>query len=231
MNDQQFPPTDPNDDIDLTTTAEFAELAAVARKLSEEDRAVAAAPESIWDGIAAQLSGPSDAAIADPVESVDPVVDRSAVVVDFAEAKKNRRPFVFAGGAVAAVAAAIVAVLFVTATETDDTIVVASTTLADLDGVSELGTATLVERDGGFELDVDLLGAAPAAGDGVLEIWVIDPDVEGMHSLGTIDGDGTFELPDGIDPSGFPIVDVSVEPLDGDATHSGNSVIRGTLDI
>ena len=43
-------------------------------------------------------------------------------------------------------------------------------------------------------------------------------------------GTQTFELPADLDLGEFPIVDVSVEPLDGDPTHSGVSVARGELE-
>lgn len=88
----------------------------------------------------------------------------------------------------------------------------------------------LLQSDGGYELDVDL-SALPDPGDGVLEIWIIDEQVDGMFSLGIVDGDGRFVLPPGVDPANFPIVDISVEPLDGDPTHSGQSVLRGVLDL
>lgn len=90
--------------------------------------------------------------------------------------------------------------------------------------------AELLLSDDGYELDIDL-SAIPDPGDALLEIWIIDTEVEGMFSLGTVDGDGRFELPPGIDPADFPIVDISVEPIDGDPTHSGQSVLRGILEL
>jgi hypothetical protein len=43
-------------------------------------------------------------------------------------------------------------------------------------------------------------------------------------------GTQEFELPADLDLEQFPIVDVSVEPLDGVPTHSGVSVARGELE-
>ena len=52
-----------------------------------------------------------------------------------------------------------------------------------------------------------------------------------MVPLGVLrPGEQTLELPSGLDLGEFPIVDVSVEPLDGDPTHSGVSVARGVLE-
>ena len=36
-------------------------------------------------------------------------------------------------------------------------------------------------------------------------------------------------LPAQVDVGEFPVVDVSIEPADGDPAHSGDSVVRGTL--
>lgn len=92
------------------------------------------------------------------------------------------------------------------------------------------GTADVVVRgDGSRVLQVDL--DAPALEDAYYEVWVIDRSVQGMLPLGVVTpGTQTVELPDGLDLSEYPLVDVSVEPLDGDPTHSGVSVARGDLD-
>jgi anti-sigma-K factor RskA len=72
---------------------------------------------------------------------------------------------------------------------------------------------------------------APALDGEYYEVWLIDPDVVGMVPLGVVrPGSQTVELPADLDIGDFPIVDVSVEPLDGDPTHSGVSVARGVLE-
>ena len=58
---------------------------------------------------------------------------------------------------------------------------------------------------------------------------MIDPEVSQLVSLGPLREDGLYDLPAGLDPEAFPIVDVSVEPIDGDPTHSGDSLLRGQL--
>ena len=69
------------------------------------------------------------------------------------------------------------------------------------------------------------------AGDGYLELWLIDPTVSRLVSLGPLRADGIYDVPAGVDPAQFPIVDVSVEPVDGNPTHSGDSVLRGQLTL
>ncbi len=54
----------------------------------------------------------------------------------------------------------------------------------------------------------------------------------GLVSLGVLDGtEGRFDVPDGLDLAEFPVVDVSEEHFDGDPSHSGDSVVRGPLDV
>jgi hypothetical protein len=54
--------------------------------------------------------------------------------------------------------------------------------------------------------------------------------VSGLIPLGVVRaGTEEFELPPGVDIGEYPVVDVSVEPLDGDPAHSGRSVLRGTI--
>lgn len=110
----------------------------------------------------------------------------------------------------------------------DPTSVLASSDLEAL-GERGQGRAELVDHAGNLELRVELADLDP--GDGFLEVWMIDPTVTGLVSLGPVRSDGTYVLPPGFDPADFPIVDVSVEPIDGDPTHSGASVLRGQLEI
>ncbi len=90
-----------------------------------------------------------------------------------------------------------------------------------------LGTAELTDRT----LSVDLEGLEPLDG-ADYELWLLDlegGELEDLVSLGLVNEDGTFTVPEGIDLSEFSVVDVSVEPQDGDDTHSGNSILRGPL--
>ncbi|MEU4690699.1 anti-sigma factor [Actinoplanes sp. NPDC023714] len=69
---------------------------------------------------------------------------------------------------------------------------------------------------------------------GFHEVWLLDPDDPAkMVALGSLAADGTeaaLPLPAGTDLNRFRLVDVSDEPHDGDATHSGRSLLRGTLE-
>ena len=112
----------------------------------------------------------------------------------------------------------------------DDAEPVAAVALDALTDEPASGRAEVVVReDGTRALRVDL--DAPALDDEHYELWVIEPGVVDMVPLDVLrPGTQTFELPSGLDLADFPIVDVSVEPLDGDPTHSGVSVARGVLE-
>jgi anti-sigma-K factor RskA len=67
--------------------------------------------------------------------------------------------------------------------------------------------------------------------DGFHEVWLINLDGTRMVALGVLaEGDtGEFDVPRGLLDEGYRIVDISVEPDDGDPTHSGVSLARGEL--
>jgi hypothetical protein len=48
--------------------------------------------------------------------------------------------------------------------------------------------------------------------------------------LGTIAGEGAHQLSEDADLEATPVVDISLEPDDGDPAHSGVSVVRGRLE-
>jgi hypothetical protein len=106
--------------------------------------------------------------------------------------------------------------------------VVAQTALDPLAADDASGRAEVRESDGSRSLQVDL--DAPDLDDGYYEVWVMQPDAVRMVPVGVVHrGDTVLPLPDGIDLGAYPVVDVSVEPMDGDPTHSGLSVARGSL--
>jgi hypothetical protein len=69
--------------------------------------------------------------------------------------------------------------------------------------------------------------------DADLELWLIEADADGeivdIAPISLVSGAGAYEVPSSIDVSAFRIVDISIEPRDGDDTHSGRSILRGNL--
>jgi anti-sigma-K factor RskA len=188
-------------------------LGDVARSLREDDYDLPAPPPGVWSAISDRAGASADRPTA--VEPLRPPPSRQSRWL------------------VLAAAAAVVAVLlglgaFVAARDSGPE-VLASTVLEPLTGAEGPGEARLVESDGGRQLDVSFDGALPAADGGYYEVWLIDRQVDRMVSLGPVRADGTYDVPAGVDVEEFPVVDVSAEPADGNPTHSGASVLRGTL--
>jgi hypothetical protein len=167
-------------------------------------------PPRVWDAIAAATGV---AATPEPV--LAPVVQL-----------RPRRTRWLAAAAAAAVVAGLTGA--VALTRDGGGAVVAQTTLDPLDDDASSGSAEVRERDGVRSLEVDL--DAPSLGEGYYEVWLLRPDVTGLVPLGVVhQGTNVVPLPTGLDLGSYPVVDVSIEPLDGDPAHSGVSVARGSL--
>lgn len=91
------------------------------------------------------------------------------------------------------------------------------------------GEAVVVELpDGERQLEVHL--SASDGSQGYREVWLITADASALVSLGVLQGsDGVFTVPADVDLEDFVLVDISLEPEDGDPTHSGDSIVRGEL--
>ena len=113
--------------------------------------------------------------------------------------------------------------------------VIAQAQLDALPGWTASGSALVEEdTDGRREVVVDLADDADdgddAGGGGLREVWLLTADATGLVSVGLLDGaTGRFSIPAGVDLAEFSVVDVSAEPADGNPAHSGDSIVRGTL--
>jgi len=107
--------------------------------------------------------------------------------------------------------------------------VVAATDLTALDSDADRGVASAVRSDDTLTLRVRARELGDE--DGFHEVWLINVDGTRMVALGVLaEGDtGEFQVPQGLIDEGYRIVDISVEPDDGDPTHSGVSLARGEL--
>ena len=194
--------------------AEIQELTAIARSLRTDDFQLDPVPDDVWAGIADTIRAEAG----------------TNVIAPPAHSQASTRWFQRSKTMMAVAAAAVIAVVAVAVFSTrggDDTTVVA---VSDLDSLADgfAGSAELEQTDDGYRIDLDL-AALPDA-DGYYELWLIKSLETGeMQSLGFIDGSGEVALPPGLDPAEYATVDISIEPLDGIPTHSGNSVLRGTL--
>jgi hypothetical protein len=150
-------------------------------------------------------------------------------VASIGAARQRRRAPAWVLAAAAAVVVLVVGAVSLALTGGgDEKTVVAAARLEPL-AAAEPATAELVEADGHLQLDLPLSTADLPSTNGFYEVWLIDTDVQRLISLGPVRPDASYAVPGDIDYRDFPIIDVSVEPPDGDPTHSGESILRGTL--
>ena len=207
-----------------------------ARSVQPDDYPVVP-PPSVWDAVVAELGLGQSAA--DPPSGPgsdlgsDPDSASASKVVPLPATARGRRQ-----SALLAVAAGVVGLLIgigVTAVVTsgdDDLPVVASTDLTVLADDSSGGDAEVLRDGEGRVLELDVPTLSPDS-KGFYEVWLLDKDAKRLVSIGLLDlsqgSRARFPIPDDVDLATYPVVDVSVEPADGNPAHSGDSVVRGTL--
>jgi Anti-sigma-K factor rskA, C-terminal len=203
---------------------ELADIEALLRELDPNDLDLMEPPADVWASISTAVAAESTA----PVVSLD-------------ERRNRRRSFLsVAAAAVAVVGLGGVALVSMQDDGDDD---VVATAVLEFDPVSfdPLGNGTsaevsLVDDDAGPAIVVDEASLPDDIGtDADLEFWLIAADETGavvdLVSLGEYEPgtDAPLVVPDGYDPSVYSVVDISIEPRDGDPTHSGRSILRGQL--
>lgn len=210
---------------ELESLGAVAEVARRTRGLDE----LPAPPQRVWDAIVEELS-PGGAEIA-----VLPSAPRAP------RTQRGRRPRWLAPAA-AAVAAAAAAVLGTVLVVRQPEPALPSCTgqrveLGALPGTpSQVHGSVCLADAGERSLRVEAVGM-PTPNDAVYTVWLIDPsslsDPDGirLQALGNMGElpDADFPVPGTIDLSTYSVVDISREPNDGDAAHSGDSLLRGQL--
>ncbi|WP_091374102.1 anti-sigma factor [Geodermatophilus sp. DSM 45219] len=207
-------------------------------------RAAVPPPPQVWAAIAAATgvttaprpevvaASAAPAAGSPPPAAAPPPPSPAAAPAPVVPLRTRRSRLLLAAAASLVVGVGIGAGAVALGTGDDDGgLAVAAAALDPLAGSGATGEARVLERgDGSLVLEVDLSAADP--GSGFYEVWLLDEEVESLVSLGVVRGGGevALTLPDGLDLGEYPVVDVSVEPLDGDPGHSGVSVARGTLE-
>jgi Anti-sigma-K factor rskA len=214
--------------------AEVASLAAtvaVARTARPTDAPVPPAP-AVWDRVRAELGLADDGRAGDAPRTAPaaPTAD-DRPLAPVVPLRRRVGPWIAAAAACGVVVGGAGVAWWVARDEgTPPADVLAETALDPLPGWDASGDARVeVAADGARTLVVTLDG--DGTDDGYHEVWLIDRDVTRLVSLGVLTGtEGRFTVPPSLDLGEFPVVDVSDEPLDGDPSHSGDSIIRGVLD-
>jgi anti-sigma-K factor RskA len=181
--------------------------------------------EAMWQSIQVQLATQTPAtteAAAEPAPSSPTVTELP---------RRTPRPRSWLLVAAAAVVGLIIGVGVTTVAVRDRVEVTSSAALEALPGQTGQGTAELVSDQGRPELRVQI--DAPLTPDRYREVWLINTDGQRMYTLGVLPDDGraSYPLPPELagQLQGFTIVDVSIEPYDGNPAHSRESQVRGTL--
>lgn len=173
-------------------------------------------PAHVWTAIAGELS-----------------LDQDQTVTPIMHARRARRWWTsLAAAAAVGIVGGVGATLAVQqfGDESGDE-VVARAELEPLPTWDATGDAeVIVQPDGSRQLRVDMELASDQP-DGFREVWLLTPDVSRMVSLGELDGDtGTVPIPSWVDLDDYAVVDISLEPFDGQPAHSGDSIVRGPLE-
>ena len=202
--------------------AEVDQLRAVvtsARSVTADDRPEVP-PGRVWDAVAAELALGRD-------RSAEPGTSPDAAVVPLARPPRRTALLVAAAALVGLLVGSVVTGLVVSGDDDGDG-VVATAELAALPAHQGTGAAEVVGSGDRRVLRLDVTGLT--TGDGFYEVWLLDAAGKRLVSLGLLDGStASFPLPPQVDVADFPVVDVSLEPADGNPAHSGDSVVRGTL--
>ena len=228
---------------------QFAHLLDVGSTLEPDDFERFDPPADLWDSIAARLDEPvaadvidlsqrRDATVGEPDdEDIGPLtrqlaaIDPDHVVSEDSlrhldEPQGRRRVMVSLAAAAVLVVIGAIGVGLV-AQNDNRAEVVASTTLDVLEG-SASATAQVVRVGDEDRLVVTAQNMEPAPPGTHYELWLVDPDVTDPRSLGPMTGTTEVTVPDSIDLSEYPVVDISLQQ-DGMVAHSGLSLLRGTL--
>lgn len=194
------------------------EIEALLSELDADDLTAIAPPADVWAGIERQLA------------------DQPAPVVELSRRRAWSAPTLL--GIAAALVLIVVGAAVVVNRSSDETVVATADLVHDADAFDPLGagataTARLVERDDGFAIVLDETDLPAVDEDADLELWLIEADADGtivdVAPVSLVSGAGSFEVPSTLDVSTHRIVDISIEPRDGDDAHSGRSILRGTL--
>ena len=223
---------------EVAEMAALAHLTALFADTDLDELVIEQPPADLWASIAAAISQDEDKHLgqqAHEPQPHEPLAGSADNVVSLATGRS--RPERMLGRRLLAAAAVVLLVALVGVgllQREDSETLVASVALSpeglDAAGAGLSGSADVLTVDDGYEVAVQVSDLAPLD-DGYYELWIIDPEVSGMHSLGSVTADGRYVVPNGVRVEDFPIVDISIEHPDGDPTHSGQSVLRGKLNF
>jgi Anti-sigma-K factor rskA len=219
-----------------TCQAELDELRAVVntgRSVTADDQPVAP-PDRVWDRISEELGLSADGGEHPPLTALPPPQTEGPQPQPVPGSWMRRRTAVLLAAAAAILGLAVgsgLALLLGDDQRPPGTgQVIAQASLQPLPAKQARGEATVSGSRATRALQVRVTGLP--AESGFYEVWLLNREANKLISVGVLDGErGTFPLPPAVNLSEYPVVDVSLEPFDGDPAHSKNSFVRGTLTV
>ena len=206
---------------------ELAQLSRIAELSRQPEELVPVPADAIWRSVQGQLASQEPAPARTEVAAEPPPTPPSVRELP----RRTPRPRSWFLAAAAAAVGLIIGIGVTTVAVRDRVEVTSTTALEALPGHTGQGTAEIVRDQGRPELKVQI--DAPLTPDRYREVWLINTDGQRMYPIGVLpdDGKATYPLPPALAEQlqGFTIVDVSIEPYDGNPAHSRESQVRGTL--
>jgi len=179
-------------------------------------------PADLWDRINVATD---DAEL--PLSDIPTVIGvEPTTVVPLRQRPRSMSRRILAAAAAVLLVAAIAAIVVVRS-DSPTTQLVSSASLAPLEG-SATANARVIRVDGKLRLELTTHNMAPAPEGEYYELWLMNRANTIPNSLGAMTGDVTVTIPDDVDVTEYPVVDISLEALDS-PDYSGHSVLRGTL--
>lgn len=217
-------------------------IADAIRSMADDQGRLASPPDNLWGRIERAIDDPADTdtgpALRPPPDDLweriaeDVRVDGGPTITATRRARRQRR-LVALAAAVLVVMALAASALLVDRGSTGSTELVARASLsgAGLDpGGDSTGSAELLEGSAGWKVAIQAEDLPELPDGSYYEAWLLGAGPEQVQSLGALEGDGRFAVPEGLAIDDFPLVDVSIEPIDGNPAHSSKSVLRGELE-
>jgi hypothetical protein len=232
-----------------TCQAELDELRAVVntgRSITAEDHPVAP-PDRVWDRISEELGLSAEGGEHPPLTALPPLepdrpqpqpqpaAERQAEVTPLPGSWMRRRTAALLAAAAAILGLTVGGGLALLLGDDGQRSpgtgqVIAQASLQPLPAKQAAGEATVSGSGAIRTLQVQVTGLPTEPG--FYEVWLLNREANKLISVGVLDAErGTFPLPPAVNLSEYPVVDVSLEPFDGDPAHSKNSFVRGTLTV
>lgn len=200
---------------------QLAAVVSAGRSIAASDYPIAP-PARVWDRISAEAHSPATDAGAGNNNVV-------AIGSHRGQARRSRWLLLVAAAAVIGLVLGSLGTVLLTKTTSQQA--AASFKLTPVSVASARGTAYLTPSGSAQRSITVQVSGLPVPAGGYYEVWLMNASPVRFVALGVLDVHhaGIFQIPAGLDLSGYPYLDVSLQPFNGSPIHSGDSVVRGSI--